>query len=186
MRYPLAGLTGTTAAPIITSDLKWSEEDTMRGNKNVLVQLNAALKAELTAIIQYMVQAEMCDGWGYARLGGEIKKQAIEEMRHAEGLIERILFLDGTPAVDITLTPRISPNVKAQLEDDLKDESDAVLQYNGAIKVCREAGDNGTRELFQAMVKDEEEHTNQLEARLNAIREIGIENWLAQQLKEDK
>ena len=186
MRYPLAGLTGTTAAPIITSDLKWSEEDTMRGNKNVLVQLNAALKAELTAIIQYMVQAEMCDGWGYARLGDEIKKQAIEEMRHAEGLIERILFLDGTPAVDITLTPRISPNVKAQLEDDLKDESDAVLQYNGAIKVCREAGDNGTRELFQAMVKDEEEHTNQLEARLNAIREIGIENWLAQQLKEDK
>jgi bacterioferritin len=158
----------------------------MRGDKKVLGQLNAALKAELTAIIQYMVQAEMCDSWGYARLGGEIKKQAIEEMHHAEGLIERILFLDGTPAVDLTLTPKISPNVKAQLEDDLKDERDAVLQYNGAVKVCREAADNGTRTLFQAMVKDEEGHADHLEARLNAIREIGIENWLAQQVKADK
>ena len=158
----------------------------MRGNKNVILQLNAALKAELTAIIQYMVQAEMCDNWGYGRLAGEIKKQAIEEMRHAERLIERILFLDGIPAVDIALTPKISSTVKAQLEDDLKDETDAVQQYNGAIKVCTEAGDNGTRELFEGMVKDEEEHTDQLEARLNAIREIGIENWLAQQLKADK
>lgn len=158
----------------------------MHGDKKVLGQLNSALKAELTAIIQYMVQAEMCDSWGYSRLGGEIKKQAIEEMHHAEGLIERILFLEGTPAVNLTLTPKISPDVKAQLEDDLKDESDAVLQYNGAVKVCREAADNGTRAMFEAMVKDEEEHADQLEARLNAIREIGIENWLAQQLKAGK
>jgi bacterioferritin len=158
----------------------------MRGNKEVHGQLNAALKAELSAIVQYMVQAEMCDNWGYGRLASEIKKQAIDEMGHAEGLIERILFLDGTPVVDITLTPKISPNVKAQLEDDLKDETDAVQQYNGAIKVCREAGDNGTRELFERMLKDEEGHTDYLEARLNAIREIGIENWLTQQLKEGK
>jgi bacterioferritin len=158
----------------------------MRGDKNVLSELNAALKAELIAVVQYMVQAEMCENWGYGRLAGEIKKQAIEEMRHSEGLIERILFLDGTPAVDITLTPRISPNVKAQLEDDLKDETDAIKQYNGAIKVCREAGDNGSRELFQGLLKDEEGHTDTLEAWLNAIREIGIENWLAQQMKEGK
>lgn len=158
----------------------------MRGDKKVLAQLNAALKAELTAIIQYMVQAEMCDDWGYARLGSEIKKQAVEEMHHAEGLIERILFLEGTPAVNLTLTPKISSDVKAQLEDDLKDESDAVVQYNGAIKVCREAADEGTRTLFEAMVKDEEGHADHLEARLNAIREIGIENWLAQQLKPGK
>jgi bacterioferritin len=158
----------------------------MQGDKKVLVQLNSALKAELTAIIQYMVQAEMCASWGYTRLGSEIKKQAIEEMHHAEGLIERILFLEGTPAVNLTLTPKISPDVKAQLEDDLKDENDAALQYNGAVKVCREAADNGSSSLFEAMVKDEEEHADQLEARLNAIREIGIKNWLAQQLKAGK
>jgi len=158
----------------------------MRGSKEVLSELNAALKAELTAIIQYMVQAEMCDNWGYARLGGELKKQAIEEMGHAEGLIERILFLDGTPAVNLTLSPKISSSVKAQLEDNLKDESDAVQQYNGAIKVCREAEDNGTRDLFQGMLKDEERHTDHHEAQLNAIREIGLDNWLAQQLKGEK
>ena len=158
----------------------------MRGDKDVILHLNAALKAELTAIVQYMVQAEMCENWGYGRLAGAIKKQAIEEMRHAEGLIERILFLDGTPVVAIKLAPKISPNVKAQLEDNLKDETDAVAQYNAAIKVCREAGDNGTRELFQKMVKDEEGHTDTLESWLNAIREIGIENWLAQQMKEGK
>jgi bacterioferritin len=158
----------------------------MRGNQDVLAQLNIALKAELTAIIQYMVQAEMCESWGYARLGGEIKKRAIEEMGHAEGLIERILFLDGTPVVGLTLTPRISSNVTAQLEDDLKDETDAVKEYNDAIKVCREAGDNGTRELFERMLKDEERHTDQLESRLHAIRELGIESWLTEQLKGDK
>jgi len=158
----------------------------MRGNKEVISELNAALKAELTAIIQYMVQAEMCDNWGYARLGSEIKKQAIDEMGHAEGLIERILFLDGSPVVNLTLSPKISPNVKAQLEDDLKDETDAVQQYNGAIKVCVEAGDHGTRDLFVKMLKDEEGHTDHLEAQLNTIREVGIDNWLAQQLKADK
>jgi bacterioferritin len=107
-------------------------------------------------------------------------------MHHAESLIERILFLDGTPAVNLTLTPKISPDVKGQLEDDLKDESDAVLQYNAAVKVCREAADNASSSLFEAMVKDEEGHADQLEARLNAIREIGIENWLAQQLQAGK
>jgi bacterioferritin len=133
-----------------------------------------------------MVHAEMCDNRGYRRLGGEIKRQAIEEMRHAEGLIERILFLDGTPKVNITLTPRSSPDVKAQLKDDLKDEIAAVEKYNGAIKVCVDAGDNGTRELFMKMTKDEEAHTDQLETRLSAISSLGIENWLAQQMKEAK
>jgi len=156
----------------------------MRGNQGVLAQLNMALKAELTAIIQYMVQAEMCENWGYARLGGEIKKQAIEEMHHAEGLIERILFLDGAPVVDLTLTPKISSNVTAQLEDDLKDETDAVQEYNDAVKVCRDAGDNGTRELFERMLKDEERHADHLESRLHAIRQIGIESWLTEHLKD--
>ena len=155
----------------------------MRGNDNVLKELNAALSAELTAIVQYMVQAEMCESWGYAGLGGRIKKQAIEEMRHAEGLIERILFLDGTPAVNVGLKPKISSNVKAFLEDNLKDEVDAVRQYNAAVKVCVGAGDNGTKDLFERMIKDEEGHTDGLEAQLHAISEVGLENWLGQQMK---
>lgn len=155
----------------------------MHGNQGVLAQLNMALKAELTAIIQYMVQAEMCENWGYTRLGGEIKRQAIEEMGHAEGLIERILFLEGTPAVNLTLTPIVSSDVVAQLKDDLKDEVGAVEEYNNAIRVCREADDNGTRELFERMLKDEERHTAGLEARLYAIQQIGTENWLVEQLK---
>jgi len=156
----------------------------MRGNKEVLKQLNAALSSELTAIIQYMVQSEMCSNWGYGRLGSEIKKQAIEEMHHAEGLIERIIFLDGTPTVDIALKPKIAPNVKGHLEDNLTDEKDAVRQYNEAVKVCAAQGDNGTRELFEGMVKDEEEHTDHLEQQLHSIKEMGIENWLAEQLEK--
>jgi bacterioferritin len=155
----------------------------MRGNDDVLKELNAALSAELTAVVQYMVQAEMCDNWGYSAVGGYIKKQAIDEMRHAEGLIERILFLDGNPAVNVGLKPKISNNVKAFLEDDLKDEIDAVHQYNAAAKVCVGAGDNGSRELFERMIKDEEGHTDWLEAQLHAISETGLDNWLAQQVK---
>ena len=157
-------------------------EEIMKGNEKVIAELNGALRAELTAIIQYMVQAEMCHNWGYRRLGDYIKRQAFGEMRHAEGLIERILFLDGKPAVDIGLKPKISDNVKAQLEDDLVDEKDAVRQYNAAIKVCTDAGDNGSRELFERMVKDEEGHTDDLEGKLQAIQDMGLPNWLTQQL----
>jgi len=155
----------------------------MRGNDKVLQELNAALSAELTAIVQYMVQAEMCENWGSAALGAHIKKQAIEEMGHAEGLIERILFLDGMPAVNVGLKPKISNTAKAFLEDDLKDEVDAVHQYNAAAKVCVGAGDNGTKDLFESMIKDEEGHTDWLEAQLHAISEVGVDNWLAQQMK---
>lgn len=155
----------------------------MHGNDKVLKELNAALHAELTAIVQYMVQAEMCDNWGYKGLGAHIKKQAIEEMHHAEGLIERIVFLDGSPVVEVGLKPRISKDVKAYLEDDLKDEVDAVRQYNAASKVCREASDNGSEELFKGMIRDEEGHADWLEAQLHAISEMGLDNWLAQQLK---
>lgn len=158
----------------------------MRGNEQVIEQLNAALSAELTAIVQYMVQAEMCHNWGYARLGDEIKQQAMGEMRHAEGLIERILFLDGQPAVKVALKPKIAMKVQAILEDNLQDEKDAVHQYNAAVKVCVTAGDNGSRELFERMVKDEEGHTDHLEGQLHAIGQMGLENWLTQQLKSGK
>jgi len=153
----------------------------MRGNDKVLKELNTALLAELTAIVQYMVQAEMCENKGYKALGAHIKNQAIEEMHHAEGLIERIVFLDGSPVVEVGLKPRISKSVKAYLEDDLKDEVDAVKQYNASVKVCREADDNGSEELFKGMIHDEEGHTDWLEAQLQAISDMGLDNWLAQQ-----
>jgi len=158
----------------------------VRGNENVLEQLNAALSAELTAIVQYMVHSEMCENWGYERLGELFRKQAIGEMRHAEGLIERILFLDGVPKVDIKLAPNIGANVKAQLENDLKGELDAVRQYNASAAVCVEAGDNGSREMFEKMVKDEEGHVDLFEAELHQISEMGLENYLAQQMRESK
>ncbi|HVO59435.1 MAG TPA: bacterioferritin [Terriglobales bacterium] len=157
----------------------------MRGNAKVLKELNAALLAELTAIVQYMVQAEMCDNWGYKGLGSFTKARAIQEMHHAEGLIERIIFLDGTPEVEVGIHPKVGGDVKAQLEIDLRDEVEAVQQYNSSIKVCAESGDNGSRELFEKMVKDEENHVYFLEAQLQAAKEMGIANYLAEQLHRE-
>jgi bacterioferritin len=155
----------------------------MRGDQKVIDELNAALKAELTAISQYIVHAEMNHNWGYHGLGSYIKKQAIDEMKHAEGLIERILFLEGTPRLDVMPTPKIGQDVKAQIENDLAAEVDAVKQYNNAVRLCAEAGDNNSRALFEGMVKDEEAHTDFLEAQLDMIRQIGIGPYLSQQMK---
>jgi len=158
----------------------------MRGDKKVIEQLNAALSAELTAIAQYMVQAEMCESWGYKRLAGLTKARAIEEMHHAEGLIERIIFLDGTPAVDIPLTPQVGATVQKQLETDYADEEGAVRQYNDAAKLCREVGDAGSKDLFEKMIEDEERHADFLEQQLHSIKEMGIGPYLAQQLNAGK
>jgi len=154
----------------------------MRGNEKVIQQLNAALSSELTAIVQYMTQSEMCQAWGYGRLGDLTKARAIEEMRHAEGLIERIIFLDSTPSVDVGLKPQLGSNVQQQMEINLKDEQDAVHQYNQAVRVCVEARDVGSKDLFDRMIQDEERHGDFLEAQLHCIKEIGIANYLAQQL----
>ena len=158
----------------------------MRGDKKVIEQLNAALSAELTAIVQYMVQAEMCDSWGYHRLGGLTKARAIEEMHHAEGLIERIIFLDGTPAIDIPLTPKVGATVQQQLEFDYADEEGAVREYNDAAKICREVGDAGSKDLFEKMIQDEERHADFLEQQLHSIKEMGIGAYLSQQLQAGK
>jgi bacterioferritin len=158
----------------------------MRGNEKVLEQLNAALSSELTAIVQYMVQAEMCDNWGYKRLGKLTKARAIEEMKHAEGLIERIIFLDGTPEVKVGLKPQLGTNVQQQLEIDLKDEIDASHEYNKSVQVCMTAKDEGSRELFEDMIEDEERHVDFLEAQLHALHEMGLANYLSEQMHEDK
>ena len=158
----------------------------MRGDKKVIEQLNAALSSEMSAVVQYMVQAETCESWGYSRLAGLTKARAIEEMRHAEHLIERIIFLDGTPEVAVPLTPKIGKNVQEHLQLDYDDEEDAVKQYNTAARICREIGDAGTKDLFEKMITDEERHADFLEAQLHSIGEIGLAAYLAQQLKADK
>jgi bacterioferritin len=156
----------------------------MRGSEKVIKALNDNLSDELTAIVQYMVQSEMCDNWGYKRLAGLTKKRAIEEMKHAEALIERIIFLDGVPAVTVPLKPQAGTDVKSQFDIDLKDELGAIKEYNDAIRLCREEGDNGTRELFEKNLHDEETHADYLETQLVSIEQIGIANYLAEQMKD--
>jgi bacterioferritin len=157
----------------------------MRGNDQVIAQLNMALREELTAINQYFLHAEMMHSWGYHRIGDYIKKQSIDEMKHAEKLIERLLFLDATPKMEY-LDLNIGPNVRAQLESDLKLEEKAVEMYNNAIKVSREAGDDASRELFTLLLKDEEAHTDWLDTQLHQIQEIGYERYLGLQVDGPK
>src|SRR5690242_13761339 len=154
----------------------------MQGNPKVITVLNEALKEELTAINQYFLHAEMCENWHYSKLGDYIKKQSIDEMKHAETLIERILFLDGTPNLTETMTLSVGKNVREQLENDLKLEINAVGMYNRAIKVAREEGDDASREIFAKLLKDEEDHVDWIEAQLYQINEIGYERYLSQQV----
>jgi bacterioferritin len=153
----------------------------MRGNDTVIAWLNEALKAELTAINQYFLHSEMCENWGYTRLAAAGKKESIDEMKHAEMLIERILFLEGAPVMTELFPLRIGANVRAQLENDLALELDAVPRLNRAIQAATEAGDNGSRDLFEKILTDEEHHVDFLEAQLHVIGEIGIQNYLAEQ-----
>jgi len=156
--------------------------DIMRGNDKVLDHLSTALKAELTAINQYFLHAKMCENWGYFRLAAYYRKESIEEMVHAEKLMNRILFLEGMPNMTDIGPIKIGKNVKAQFENDLALELDAVHHLNSAVKVAVEVGDNASRALFEDILKDEEEHVDYLEGQLHAIGEMGFENFLAQQL----
>jgi len=155
----------------------------MKGNPKVLDALQEVLKAELTAINQYFVHAEMCENWGYKRLAGLIKKESIDEMKHAEKLIDHILFLDGTPNVSDYFKINIGPTVPKQLENDLEVECAAVERLNRHIKTCGENGDAGSRELLEDILADEEGHVDWLEAQLHALGEMGMENYLAEQMK---
>jgi bacterioferritin len=154
----------------------------MLGDKEVLKSLQEALKAELMAINQYFLHSKMCKSWGYFRLAGHYRKESIEEMVHAEKLIDRILFLDGAPNM-IDIGPiNIGKNVKAMFESDLALELHASKHLNGAIKTASTAGDNASRALFEEILADEEEHIDYLEGQLHAIAEIGLDNFLTQQL----
>ena len=157
----------------------------MRGNPKVLAELNEALREELTAINQYFLHAEMCENWKYHRLANYIKKQSIGEMKHAEVLIERILFLDGSPTMQ-PLELKVSKTVKGMLESDLALEVSAVKQYNDAVEIATHEGDNGSRDLLVELLKDEESHVDWLEAQLHQINELGYEQYLAQLMGEEE
>jgi bacterioferritin len=155
----------------------------MKGSPVVIEELNRALREELTAINQYFLHAEMCENWGYERLSEYIKKQSIGEMKHAESLIERILFLDGIP----NMTPlelTVGKSVKDMIESDLELELGAVKMYNDAIRISVEHKDNGSRDLFQTLLDDEEDHVDWLEAQVHQIKELGYERYLTMQMGE--
>ena len=154
----------------------------MRGNDRVLELLNDVLTAELTAINQYFLHAKMCQNWGYQRLADYVRHESIDEMRHAEQITDRILFLDGLPNFQRLYPLRIGENVREQFESDLALEYVAIERLNKGVATAVEVGDNGTREMLAGILVSEEEHADWLETQLEAIRQIGIENYLAQQL----
>jgi bacterioferritin len=153
----------------------------MKGDARVIAKLNEALREELTAINQYFVHAEMLHNWGFNRLGKYIRKQSIDEMKHAEALLERVLFLDGVPTME-PLALTIGQNVRHQFQNDLDLELKAVVSYNEAVAIAREARDNSSSELFERLLRDEEGHVDFLEAQLQLIEQIGYERYLSQQL----
>ena len=156
----------------------------MKGNDKILATLNELLAEELTAISQYMVHSEMCDNWGYGKLHKAIEKQAVDEMKHAEWLIGRILFLEGTPVVSKLNQMKIGADVPAMLLNDSNGEHAAVNMYNKAIALAREVVDNGTTDLFTKILLMEEGHGDWLDQQRDQITQIGIQNYLANQTGE--
>jgi bacterioferritin len=154
----------------------------MKGDPKVIAVLSEVLKAELTAINQYFLHAEMCENWGYERMAKKIRKESIEEMVHAEKCIERILYLDGTPNMSDYLKINIGNTLEQQIKNDVALEYDAVKRLNEGMKIAEDHHDNGSRDLLRNILIDEEHHIDWLEAQLHAIGEMGIQNYLAQQL----
>ena len=156
----------------------------MKGNEKIIAVLNDFLADELTAISQYMVHSEMCANWGYDKLHEAVEKRAIGEMKHAEKLIARILFLEGQPVVSNINKMDIGATVEAQLKHDLDAEAGAIKAYNDGIRLCLEVGDNGSRELIEDNLEDEEEHLDWLETQLDQINQMGLPNYLLAQVND--
>lgn len=155
----------------------------MKGNAKLIDTLNALLMDELTAINQYMVHSEMADNWGYEKLHKRVEKRAIDEMKHAEKLIGRILFLEGIPIVSKLDKINIGADVPTQIKNDLHSESDAIVHYNNAIKLAIEVADNATKELLEHILVDEDNHLNELEEMRDQIEQMSIQIFLATQAK---
>ncbi len=156
----------------------------MKGDPKVITLLNDVLTAELTAINQYFLHAELCEHWGFERLHHRTRKESIEEMKHAEKVIHRILLLDGLPNLQKLGTLNIGQTVSEQFKADLALEMDAVNRLNAGITYARSVNDNGTAELLEYILKEEEEHIDWLETQLEAIKLVGEQNYLSEQLKE--
>lgn len=155
----------------------------MKGNEKVIAMLNGLLKAEITAISQYIVHAEMCDNWDYKRLHEIIEKRAIDEMKHAEKLIGRILFLEGIPIVNKLDKINIGATVDKQVANDWEAENVAIKDYNEGVRLSVELKDNGTREMLDDILKDEEHHIDTIESFKDQIAQMGLQNFLAEQIK---
>ena len=154
----------------------------MKGHDEIIQVLQEGLSAELTAVNQYFIHARMNENWGYKKLSAYIRKESIEEMRHAQDVIDRILYFDGAPNMQKYLKINVGRTVPEQFQNDLEVEYQAVPRLNKGIEVARALGDNGTRSLLETILKDEEAHVDWLEAQLGIIKEIGVENYLAQQM----
>jgi len=157
----------------------------MQGNQRVIDALNAGLTIELTAINQYFVQSKMCKNWGLERLAKKHYHESIGEMKHAEMLIDRILFLEGVPEIARYDVIRVGTDVTEQFENDLALESNGVRSYNNAIKICLEENDNGSRELLEGILVESEEHVDWLETQLDLIKRLGLQNYLITQVGEE-
>ncbi|HNT54138.1 MAG TPA: bacterioferritin [Anaerolineaceae bacterium] len=153
----------------------------MKGQEKILALLNDLLADELTAINQYIVHSEMCDDWGYGKLHDAVEHRAIEEMKHAEKLIARILFLEGTPNVSNLRKLTIGATVDVQLKNDHVSESGAIQAYNAGVRLCLELADGGTRELLEDILEDEEAHIDWLETQLSQIEQMGLPTYLLSQ-----
>lgn len=158
----------------------------MKGHPEIIEVLNEVLTAELTAINQYFAHSEMCENWKYERLHTAIREESIEEMKHAEKLIARILYLDGIPNMTRYFEIKIGRNVKEMMENDLVVEKEAVERLNTFIELAIAHKDAGSRELLEEILSDEEDHIDWIEAQLDQIDQVGLENYLAQQINPDE
>jgi bacterioferritin len=154
----------------------------MKGDAKIIEQLNLRLSEELGAISQYMVHSEMCDNWGYSKLHGLVEKRAVDEMKHAEKLIGRILFLEGIPVVSNLAKINIGADVPQQVQNDHDGEATAIKMYNDTIRLAAELGDNGTKEMLDSILQDEEGHIDTLEAQQDQIGQMGLQNFLQIQM----
>ncbi|HUR52654.1 MAG TPA: bacterioferritin [Gemmataceae bacterium] len=157
----------------------------MQGNQQVIDGLNRALTIELTAINQYFIQAKMCKNWGFLKLGKKHYEESIGEMKHADRIIERILFLDGTPEIARYDVIRVGGDVKEQFENDLKLETGGVNAYNELVDLCIKVKDNGTHKLALEILHESEEHVDWLETQLGLIDKVGLQNYLAEHMFEE-
>ena len=157
----------------------------MKGNDKVIDLLNEVLTGELSAVNQYWLHARMCENWGYQRLWKKVREESLDEMKHADKLIDRLLYLDGLPNLQRYHKIKVGQTVPEQLQLDLNVEKAAVKLLNDGIELCRSLGDNGSRELLEGILVAEEEHVNWLEAQLELIAQVGVENYLSQQIKAE-